>query len=120
MSATFTAAGIGSWSPLLIIGDTLSRKARAVVHNLIGSDEPDVSFLPTIARAGTLELLVADRVSAQLGLALLSSARPIYLVDTDRPDRNMRLVVTGDITQVTEPETQRLIIVTVPVQEIPV
>lgn len=120
MSATFTVTGVGSWSPLLIIGDDLSRESRTVIHDLLNSSTPAVSFLPTLHRSGTFDLLVENATSAASARALFSSNAPVTLVDTDRPDRSMRFVVgPGRIAQVTDPETQRRILMTVPFQEVP-
>lgn len=118
-TTTFTAAGIAPWTPVLVTGDDLKRQTRTSVHELLGSGTPAVSFLPTLTRSGRFDIVSADAVDAALGLALLSSARPIALVDVDRPDLNMRLVVVDDVAIHTDKETQKLILMSVNFQEVP-
>lgn len=118
-TTTFTAAGLPPWTPILIQSDDHKRQTRAQVHELLGNSTPAVSFLPTLARSGRLDILAADAASAQLGLELFGSARPITMVDATRPDLNMRFVVSGDVTQKTDKETQELILMTVQFQEVP-
>lgn len=120
MTATFTAAGVSPWSPLMIIGDDHARETRTVIHDLINDETPAVSFFPALRRSGTLELLVQDATSAAAALALFTRLAPITLTDTDRPDRSMRFVVgPGKINQRTDIATQRRIIMSVPFQEVP-
>lgn len=118
-TTTFTAAGLPPWTPVLVHGDAHKREARSIVHELLGSSTPAVSFLPTLPRSGRLDILAANSTSAAAGLALFSAAKPVTLTDTTRPDLNMRFVVVGDVTQVTDDETQELILMTVQFQEVP-
>lgn len=118
-TTTFTAAGIAPWTPVLVHGDAHKRQARAVVHELLAASTPAVSFLPTIARAGRLDILAANPASAAAGMALFSAAKPITLADATRPDLAMRFVVVGDVTQQTDTDTQECVLLTVQFQEVP-
>lgn len=118
-TTTFTAAGLPPWTPILVHGDALKRQSRAQVHELLASGTPAVTFFPSLARSGRLDILVANASSAAAGLALLSAARPITLSDPTRPDLGMRFIVSGDVTQQTDDETQELVLMTVQIQEVP-
>lgn len=118
MSVTFTF-GPHTITALLIVRDDLDYESRTIVHNLLGTDTPAVSLLPRLSRAGRLEILFSDPAAAKSAAATLSIGIPFQLTDTDRPDRNMRLVVTGTITTHTDPVTQHRALMTLPFREVP-
>ncbi|WP_449279623.1 hypothetical protein [Leucobacter sp. GX0328] len=116
-TTTFTAAGMPAWTPTLVTDDKLGRRARAIVHELLGAAAPAVTFLPTLVRAGDLGIVCKTPAEAATGLALFAAARPITLADTARPDLNMRFIVAGEISQHTDTDTG-VVLLSVPVQEV--
>ena len=118
MTDTFTVAGVGTWSPLLITSDDVRRRTSTVVHDLIDGGV-SASIRPAGPRSGTLEILTAGASDAAAGIALLTAGHPVQL-DADPAELSMRFVVVGEITQQTITDTaQRLVTVTVPFREIP-
>lgn len=119
MSNTFTAAGIGSWSPVEILGDRLTARQRPVVHELLGTPAPAITLLPGLMRKGTLRLLTQGAADAAAGLLVLASGRPITLT-AEPAQLSMRFVVTDPgIDWETDTDTDaRLVYLNVPFQEV--
>lgn len=118
MSSTFTVAGVGSWSPILILADDVRHPARTVVHDLLAGGVA-ATLRPTAPRTGNLELLTVDAADAAVGVALLAAGLPVTLT-ADPAELSMRLVVTGEISLRTDTDTAaRRVIITVPFREVP-
>ncbi len=119
MSDTMTVPGVGTWSPLLVLSDNLTKPSRTIIHELIGTQIPDVTLRPGLLRKGTLKLLTKDAADAATGLLVLDAGQPITFV-SERPQLSMRFVVTEPgIGWETDPETlKRVVYLTVPFQEV--
>lgn len=119
MSDTFTVPGIGSWSPVTTLSDPFTKPSRTIVHELIGTQVPDVTLRPGLLRKGEFQLLTNNAADAAAGLLVLSSGQPITLM-SERAQLSMRFVVTEPgIKWETIAETRDLVVIlSVPFQEV--
>jgi hypothetical protein len=99
MTTIFTK-GTTSVVPLLLTDFASTRASGNVIHDIIGTSIPDVTFKPAGLRTGTLELLFADLTGARAAEAMFASVGVVIMSDTDLPDLNMTLVPAGNIALV--------------------
>lgn len=106
--------------PLVVNGLSVSREARSIVHTILGSSNPDVTFRSASLRHGTLELIMPSAASAFAAQSALLTLRPFDLIESDVPQANMRFVVPegGDITVTLDRVARKSWIVEVPFEEI--
>lgn len=106
--------------PLVVNGLSVAREARSIVHTILGSSNPDVTFRPASLRRGTLKLVMPSAASAFAAQSGLLTPRTFDLVDTDVPQANMRFVVGDDeeVTVTLDPVARKSWIVEVPFREV--
>lgn len=119
MSDTLTVSGVGTWSPRLVLSDQHTKPVRTIIHELIGTQIPDVTLRPGLLRKGTLKLFANDAADAAAGLLVLDAGQPITLV-SERAQLSMRFVVTEPgIGWETDTDSRtRVVYLTVPFQEV--
>lgn len=111
MSATFTRSpGTGSVVPIGIVEYDVSRDARSIVHEFIGTDDVGVVLEFAGPRSGSLGLLLASLADAATAIAFFGTRDLYTLTDTDAPALNMQFAVTaGRITASQETSTKWLV-----------
>lgn len=118
MTATITAAGAGTTTPILVLGYETKREGRNIVHDLLGGGIA-VALVAPRPRSGALELLYESETLAAACVALHSLETTFTLADTDRPSIAMAYVVgPGGVGLALDDETREMWIVTVEYQEI--
>ncbi|WP_316315972.1 hypothetical protein, partial [Clavibacter michiganensis] len=88
MSSTFTDNTTVA-SPLLVMQYQASRNTRHLVHDVLGSNVPDVTLQNAGPRTGSMTALFNDELDAQALFDLLGGESVLSFTDTDTRDRNM-------------------------------
>ncbi|MGN8245296.1 hypothetical protein ACTHAM_002415 [Cellulomonas soli] len=87
-------------TPVDVLGWSLSRPSRSVVHDLLGTDEVEVTVRPAGPRTGTLRTLWTDHTSALAAAAALAVPGGAWVVAVpERPGLSMTALVTGDVDE---------------------
>lgn len=114
--ATITR-GVVTLSPAAILGWSLTRPGRSVVHTILGSADPVVTVRAPGLRAGTIRtvwLSAADALSAAEALSVVGGSWTWTV-----PERGLVVLATvvGDVSEVTLADNGRVWAVDVDVQE---
>lgn len=128
--------------PTLVIGYEAARASRNIVHDILGSETPDVTYRPAKARSGRMRLLFATAVTSGYdwidgyyveviagsdpeadSLAavnvLATYAGPMQFTAAGRDTLAMTFVVgEGDITRTLDATTRRTWVVEFDYQEV--
>ena len=95
---TTIALGATSLVPLIVNGYSSERESGNIVHDVLGTGAPSVTFGPAGLRTGTLELIVATMAAALAFEALHTQPGVLHLTDSDVVGVNMYYVTSGKIT----------------------
>jgi hypothetical protein len=82
-------------TPLLVSGWNTTRAARAVVHDVLGRPDPEVTYRPAATRSGTLTFMFESLADAQRCESMHASG--VVLTIADALTGTMRYVVSGDV-----------------------
>lgn len=99
-----------------ILGWSMTRPGRTVVHAILGDPEPDVTAREPGLRAGSLRLLFTTESAAQAAADALAVPGGPWAVDGTQVE--MTAQVTGDITVAAETDAGAAWTVLVAVQEV--
>lgn len=104
---TYTISdGTTTLTPLLVLDYTTFRAGRSVVHDVLGSGNPDVTLRPMASRSGVLNLFVLTAADAQALETLHMTGLPMTYVDPANYG-SMQYVVDGSVTVTYLAETNR-------------
>lgn len=117
MTTTITR-GTTTVTPTLVLGYKSIRRAKNLIHVIIGRPDPDVTLKPAGLRTGKLELFCLDLAAALAVEALHAGEGVCELEDTDLPALNMLYVASGEIELELDPETRARWVVRVDYQEV--
>lgn len=107
----------GSSVPLMLIQFAGARTAQHIVHEILGRSDPDVTFMPTQTRAGTLTFLYESLDAVAAARDLLALPGPVTLTQTDMPALSMTFVVVGDLEVAPDQQDPYLWTIAVPFRE---
>lgn len=107
----------GSTVPLMLIQFAGARTAQHVIHEILGRSDPDVTFMPTQTRAGTLTFLYESLDAVAAARDLLALPGPVTLTQADMPALSMTFVVTGDLEVAPDQQDPYLWTIAVPFRE---
>lgn len=93
---TITQGGT-TLTPTLVLGYESERESGNIVHPIIGTGIPDITFGPASLRTGTLTIFCLDHAAALAVEALHLVAGYFVLADVDLPGINMKYVPAGKI-----------------------
>lgn len=93
--ATMTRGAV-TLTALDVLGWSMTRTSRTVVHDIIGDSEPDVTARPPGLRTGTVRLLVSTEAEAEVIASALAVVGGPWSIDASVLTMDAR--VTGDIT----------------------
>lgn len=109
----------GTITPRVVLGWEASRRARSLVHEVLGRPDPDITLRPAGVRSGTLRLLFATGAEAAAAASVFATAQTLTITDPDVAQVSMSFVVAeGDIVVQLDPETRRLWMLSAPFQEV--
>jgi hypothetical protein len=113
VTVTVTRVPTGEALTVLLVMDVAhGSDARTVVHPVIGRTLPDFTVRPIGPRTGTWHLLCATETTALQLEALLRTAGPFRLADTDTNIADRTFVVTGRLAVQLDTTTQKVCTVT--------
>jgi hypothetical protein len=102
---TTISDGTTTLTPMTVLGWAASREPRSRVHQLIGSQAPDVTLRPHALRSGTLSILCEDEAAAIAMEALHAAGVVLTLADDDVTSVGMSYVVSGPLRTELDPVT---------------
>lgn len=106
-------------SPVDVLGWSLTRPGRGVVHTILGQAAPVVTTRAPGLRAGTLRTLWPTHTAALAASAALAVPGAAWTVAVpERPGLSMLAAVTGDVTEATLTDDGGAWAVDVTVQEV--
>lgn len=108
----------GTLEPDLVLGYSTAREGGAIVHDILGRADPDVTLRPMGTRTGTLTLLFTAEADAEEAERVLASADTFALSDPDRSSILMDFASTGTVTRTLDPDTLDVWIVTVAYRQV--
>lgn len=117
MATTFTD-GTTILYPTVVDGWDASRRARNIIHDVLGRADPDVTLRPAGLRSGKLRLVFADEADAMQASNMHAQAATFQLVSTDRDHINMTYVATDEVRLTLDDATRDAWVVEVGYQEV--
>lgn len=117
MTTTITA-GETVITPTLVLGWETESESRNIIHDILGSPNPDITHRPAGLRAGTLRLLFAEEEDAAEAFTLHRTVTLFQLVSTDRDELDMDYVTNGRIRVLLDDETRDMWVVEVDYREV--
>lgn len=116
--ATLITSGTDTITPDLVLGYDAERESGNIIHPILGSENPDVTFRPARLRTGTLELLFHDEAEAVAAVHILAIAEVCAVVSDEREAVVMTFVLAGRLGHTLEDQTRDMWIVRVGYQEV--
>lgn len=108
----------GTIVPELVTNYRSSRESNNIIHDVLESGAPYISYRPTGLRTGTIELLFVTHAEALECEALHALPGRFTLTSTERPGINMAFVPSGEIAVSLDDETRDRWLVTVDFHEV--
>jgi hypothetical protein len=120
MAATVTAEiSLDTFAPVLVQTLTVSQRTRSIVHDIVGSAEPYISFQPAALRTGQHVFFFASESEAMTAQSICNQIGAFTLSYPERPWIEMRFVVAdGSIDLDLDPTTRKHWTLTVSFQEL--
>ncbi|WNM25245.1 hypothetical protein [Demequina capsici] len=117
MSTTVTD-GVTTLTPILVTGWSSTRLARNVLHDIVGTEWPEVTLRPAAPRSGTLQLLCATLADGVAMEAFHAQAKVLTLADPESAPLGMNYVASGRIDLDIDEDTRDKWIVSVEFKEV--
>lgn len=105
-------------TPTVVDGYESSRQSGNIVHQILGTSSPDVTFRPAQLRRGSLRLVFASEAAAKAAEDAHATAGTCELSDGDVETVDMVYVVDGEIRRTLDDATRHVWVVTVDFQEV--
>lgn len=116
---TITSTSGATLLPELVMGYSSAREGGAVIHEILGRADPDVTLRVKATRTGTLSLLFLDEAQAAEAEAELSGAATFTLnTGGDRPTVDMSFIASGVAARTLDEDTLTVWVVDVDYREI--
>jgi hypothetical protein len=102
----------------MVLGYDWSRPSNNIVHPIIGSENPAITFRPAGPRRGTLSIFCLTEAEAVATVDLHAKPGSFDYIDTDVSSAAMTYVPVDDIRATLDAGTQKRWIVDVPYQQV--
>ena len=99
MSTIISSADI-TITPLAVSAYSTTRAARNIVHDILGRNDPDVTFRPTGLRTGTLTLTFSSEDDSSDAEGALSDGTSFLLLSDDLSTVGMAFIVGPEGAQI--------------------
>jgi len=117
--ATTITAGATTITPALVLGYDTTTRAGNVMHQIIGSSAPAVTFFPESLRSGELKLMFPSRALAWAAQTFLKAQTIFTLASTDETLIGMKFVRDGSMSIALDNDMLEFWQLTVSYQEVP-
>ena len=101
---TTVTKGATTLTPILVLGFESTQQSGNIIHPVLGTSTPSVSYAPASLRAGTFEFLVATLAIAEVWRAIHTTSGVFTLYDADE-SLTVNYIPSGDIKVSLDPET---------------
>ena len=114
---TTVTRGATVLTPLLVTGFESVQESGNLIHPILGTSAPSVSYAPSTLRTGTFEFLVATAAIAESWRSLHLTSGIFVFYDADNA-LTINYVPNGDVTVTLDDESRTLWLVKVDWQEV--